>query len=74
MYLQRSTRIDITFIVCQLAQFCIDPTIQHWNAVIRIFRYLKGTLSYCIRFGSYGRLEVRLYRFVDLDYASDPKD
>ena len=74
MYLQRGTRIDIAFIVCRLAQFCIDPTIRHWNALLRVLRYLKGTLSYCIMYGRYGRLEVRLCGFSDSDYAGDPED
>jgi hypothetical protein len=67
-------RIDIAFIVCRLAQFCIDLTIRHWNALIRVIRYLKGTLSYCIMYGRYGRLEVRLCGFSNSDYAGDPKD
>jgi hypothetical protein len=42
--------------------------------LIRVFRYLKGTLSYCIIYGSYGRLEVGLCGFSDSDYAGDPED
>jgi hypothetical protein len=74
MSLQRCTRPDITFIVCRLAQFCTDPTVRHWNALIRVLRYLKGTLNYCIRYGNYGRFEVALGGFSDSDYAGDPED
>ena len=44
MYLQRGSRPDIIFVVCRLAQYCTDPKIRHWNALVKVYRYLKGTL------------------------------
>jgi hypothetical protein len=44
------------------------PVIRHWNAILRIFRYLKGTLYYKLRFGPHGKLQIQ--GFVDADYAS----
>ena len=35
--------------------------IDHWNAVKWILRYLRGTSSKCLHFGSY----------VDLDFVGD---
>jgi len=73
MFLQRGTRPDITFPICRLAQFCSDPTIRHWNCVLRVIRYISGTLNYCIRFGSSERLQG-IKGFSDSDYAGDPED
>jgi hypothetical protein len=73
MYLQRGTRPDITFAVCRLAQHCSDPTVRHWNCVLRILRYLKGTPGYTIRYGNSDRLQV-LKGYSDSDYAGDPAD
>ena len=56
MYLQRGTRPDITFTVCRLSQYYSDPTIRHWNCVLRIIRYLQGTPGYAIRYGNAERL------------------
>jgi len=39
MYLQRGSRLDITVVICRLAQFCTDPTVGHWNALIRVLRF-----------------------------------
>lgn len=43
MYLSISTRPDITHAVNYLSQFNTNYDIQHWNAVKRMLRYLKGT-------------------------------
>jgi len=44
MYLT-NTRADITFPVQQLSQFLDKPTIAHYNAAIRILKYIKETQS-----------------------------
>ena len=41
MYLT-NTRPDITFFIQQLSQFLDKPTIAHYNATIRIPKYIKG--------------------------------
>ncbi|GKB12712.1 putative ribonuclease H-like domain-containing protein [Tanacetum coccineum] len=41
MYLTAS-RPDIMFVVCACARFQVTPKTSHFNAVKRIFRYLKG--------------------------------
>ena len=51
LYLSTKTRTDIAFAVGSVARFCAEPTMQHWTAVKRILRYLRGTsefgLLYC---------------------------
>ncbi len=43
MYLEKSTRPDISCAVHQCARHCANPKIQHTAAVKRIGRYLLGT-------------------------------
>jgi hypothetical protein len=43
LYLEKSTRPDISCAVHQCARHCANPKIQHTNAVKRIGRYLLGT-------------------------------
>jgi len=50
-WISRGTRYDITYVVNQLASYCSEPTIRHWNAVVRVLRYLKGTLDYRLQLG-----------------------
>lgn len=44
LYLSTKTRTDIAFAVGSVARFCAEPTMQHWTAVKRILRYLRGYL------------------------------
>ena len=44
LYLTAS-RLDIMYSVCLCARFQACPKESHLNAVIRIFRYLKGTID-----------------------------
>ena len=57
--------------VNQLASYCSEPTIRHWNAVIRILRYLAGTINYRLRLGHSGTYGLKLQGFCDADYAGD---
>jgi hypothetical protein len=43
MYASLGTRPDITYAVQAVSRFSTKPGIAHWEAVKRIFRYLKGT-------------------------------
>jgi hypothetical protein len=62
------TRPDIAFAVSQLAQFMENPGRVHWEAVKRVFRYLKGTRDWKL---VYGDDEKRgLEGFTDADGAS----
>ena len=45
-YLATMTRPDISFAVSNVGKFSSQPTKEHWTAVKRIIRYLKGTQDY----------------------------
>ena len=67
MYASMGTRPDITFAVSTVAQFLENPGAMHWEAVKRIFRYLKGTRNLRL---VYGNENQDLQGFVDADGAS----
>ena len=49
-YLSLCTRPDIAYAVNYLSQFNNCYGKEHWNAVLRIFKYLNGTLDYGIMY------------------------
>ncbi|GKB00470.1 zinc finger, CCHC-type containing protein, partial [Tanacetum coccineum] len=46
MYAMTSTRLDIAYAVGKLSRFTSNPSNHHWEAIIRVFRYLKKTMNY----------------------------
>ncbi|GJZ27403.1 zinc finger, CCHC-type containing protein [Tanacetum coccineum] len=46
MYAMTSTRPDIANVVRKLSRFTSNPSNHHWEAIIRVFRYLKKTMNY----------------------------
>ena len=73
MYAMVCTRPDITHAVGVLSNFMSNPGKEHWTAVKRVFRYLRGTsdygLCYLGRQGLERMLGIRV--FVDADRAGD---
>ena len=65
-----ATRQDIAAAVVTLSQFMSDPSKEHWMGLKRMFRYIKGTLSYGLKF-SVNDDECDLYGFSDADWAGD---
>jgi hypothetical protein len=43
MYLASATRPDISYAVCRLSRYTSNPGDDHWIALERILKYLKGT-------------------------------
>ncbi|KAL6523561.1 Beta-galactosidase 8 [Orobanche gracilis] len=66
------TRPDIAHAVHIVSQFVISPTTIHWAAVVRILRYLRGTLCQSLLFPSTSSLELSAYS--DADWAGDSTD
>jgi hypothetical protein len=50
IYLASATRPVISYAVCKLSRFVSNPRDDHWQALERIMRYLKGTMSYGIHY------------------------
>ena len=51
MYLMIGPRPDIAFSVSMVSRYIEAPTIQHWNCVQQIFRYIRGTPNININYG-----------------------
>ena len=71
LYLSGWTGLDIAFVVSQVAKFCFSPTKEHWSAVKRILRYLKGTPNYGLSYSRNDDINGALIRYSDADWAGD---
>jgi hypothetical protein len=56
MYLASTMRPDISFAVSKPSRFFSNPRDEHWKALERVMRYLKGTTSYEIHYAGYPKV------------------
>ena len=68
MYLACATRPDISFAVSKLSRFVANPGDDHWHALERVMRYLKGTMNYGIHYTGFLR---GLEGYSDSNWISD---
>lgn len=73
-WVSKGSRPDIAYVIGQLSQHCNEPTVRHWNAVLRVLRYLKGTINQCISYGIGKGDGPKLQGYSDADYAGDIVD
>ncbi|XP_076949068.1 uncharacterized protein LOC143621587 [Bidens hawaiensis] len=75
------TRPDISFSVSVLSQFMAEPCTSHWDAALRVLRYLKATPGLGILYSNQGHCRVgafteegdgRISGFSDADWAGCP--
>ncbi|KAF3661256.1 hypothetical protein FXO38_11794 [Capsicum annuum] len=64
-------RPDIGYAVGILSKFIGSPRVEHWNALIRVLRYLKGTINIGLHYSTF--LAV-LEGYSDATWNSDPND
>lgn len=50
IYLATCTTPDISYVVSKLSQHFSEPTVEHWNTVKHVFRYLQGTTEQGLNF------------------------
>ena len=67
LYLSTHTRPDIAEAVGNLSRNLEKPTIEHWNAGMRLLKYLKGTANYGIKFEGN---DLSLIGYSDSSWAS----
>jgi len=67
LYLAICTRPDIIIAVSKAARKSKETTMEDWENVRRIFRYLKNTMNFGLKFSGKTSIEA----FVDADYAGD---
>ncbi|GJT01644.1 retrovirus-related pol polyprotein from transposon TNT 1-94 [Tanacetum coccineum] len=61
------SRPELSYCVHILAQFMQNPLVVHWEAALRVVRYLKGNLSQGVMLSSNNDLYVSAY--CDFDWA-----
>jgi hypothetical protein len=64
------TRPDIAYVVHVVSQFVASPTTVHLAVVLRILRYIRGTVLQSLLLSTTTFFELRAYS--DADYDSDP--
>ena len=64
------TCLDISYAMGMVSKFMDAPRSIHYAAVLRILRYVKGTLYHGLHYSSRSSLELHAYS--DADWASDP--
>ncbi|RVW21065.1 Retrovirus-related Pol polyprotein from transposon TNT 1-94 [Vitis vinifera] len=65
------TRPDISFPVSVVSQFLQSPCDSHWDAVIRILRYIKSTPGQGVLYENRGHTQVVDY--TDADWVDSPQ-
>ena len=71
MYAMVSTRPDIAFAVGKLSRFTSNPGIDHWQAICRVFKYLRGTMDFGLSYGEYPSV---LEGYSDASWITNPED
>jgi transposase InsO family protein len=76
LHAARATRPDISFALTALSQHCKAPTEQHWQAVKRVLRYVRGTADRGLTYRGTGSPNEppTLQGYCDSDYAEDETD
>lgn len=70
MYVMVGTRPDLAVALSSVSRFMENPGPDHWTAVKRIFRYLRGTSQCGLNFVSHSG-KVQLVGYCDADWAGD---
>ena len=68
MHLMNFSRPDIAYVVCRLSRYIHNPNNDHWSALARLMKYLRGTMNYGILYS--GFLAV-LEGYNDANWISD---
>ncbi|XP_019435853.1 PREDICTED: uncharacterized protein LOC109342297 [Lupinus angustifolius] len=63
-----NTRLDINYVVQQLSQFMVQPSITHHQALTRVLRYIKGSLRQGLLYSSTSPLQLKA--FSDSNWAT----
>ena len=72
LYAAQATRPDIAYAVGALSKFNTNPGKEHWSALKRVLRYLRGTTHYSIVYQKSTILNIHGY--ADADFADDMDD
>ena len=68
MYLMNCTRPDIAYAVSRLSRYTHNPSKDHWTALDRVAKYLRGTIDLGLHFG---RSPPVIEGYSDANWISD---
>ncbi len=71
-FLAIATRPDIAFAVSVLSRFSKNPGIQHWEALKRLLRYLKGTVDLKLTYSPDATSSELFKTYTDADHGGNP--
>ncbi len=69
-----ATRPDIVYAVNNIAMFSAHPNVEHWTAVKRIMRYLRGTTNLGIESVCSEKSMNKCVGYSDSDWGGDLAD
>jgi hypothetical protein len=69
--LASAIRPDILFVLSKLSRFVSNSGDEHWKALERVMRYVKGTTSYGIHYAGYPKV---LKGYSDLNWIFDANE
>jgi len=68
MFLMNFTRPDVAYAVTRLSRYTHNPSKEHWNALLRLLKYLRGTINWCLHFN---KISAVLEGYCDANWVSD---
>ena len=71
MYLMSCTKTDIAYAVNKLSSYTSNPRAKHWQAIIRVLKYLQFIHDYWLH---YTRYPTVLEVYSDENWISNVKD
>ncbi|XP_071926967.1 secreted RxLR effector protein 161-like [Coffea arabica] len=71
MRLMNFTRPDIAYAVCRLSRYTHNPNREHWFALVRLMKYLRGTMNFDILYSGFPTV---LEGYSDANWISDSND
>ena len=64
---------DVTYSVCILIRYMVNPIFDHWKTTKRVLRYLKGTINFGLIYKK-GVKDFNVIGYSDSDFADDVED
>ena len=70
LYISNRTRPDISYAVGRLSRYTSNPSQEHWTALERVLKYLKGTIDYSLIYSGHPDL---LEGYSDANWVTDSR-
>ena len=68
MYLENCTKPNIAYAIGRLSRYTQSPNQDHWVAIRRVLKYLRGTNDYCLCYSGFPNV---LEGFSDANWISN---